>query len=235
MKKERLLKVVWLLLVTLQLGLVQSVFAAEDNPDPLEGINRATHGFNEGIDRLLVKPVAKGYKQGVPEVLQQGVGHFFGNLEEIDNTANNLLQAKIKQALVSLGRLLINSTVGLGGLLDPATDIGLRAYPEDFGQTFRFWGIPPGPYLVMPFLGPSTVTDALGRPLDSRLDPLRYYKPVAHRNILLGVELLDLRAELLSAEGIVFGDRYVFYRDAYLQRRHYLTNDGRVIDEFDDF
>lgn len=87
----------------------------------------------------------------------------------------------------------------------------------------------------MPFLGPSTVTDALGRPLDSRLDPLRYYKPVAHRNIVLGVELLDLRAELLSAEGIVFGDRYVFYRDAYLQRRHYLTNDGRVIDEFDDF
>jgi phospholipid-binding lipoprotein MlaA len=205
------------------------------NPDPLEGLNRVTHRFNDVTDRVLLKPVAKGYKKVVPDQVQFRVGRFFANLDEISNATNNALQGKFTYGATSLGRFALNSTIGLGGLFDPAVGFGLPAHAEDFGQTFRVWGIPMGPYLVIPFLGPSTFTDALGRPFDSRLGPLRGYHPVNHRNVLYGVNLVDGRASILSAESMVFGDRYLFYRDAYLQRREFLANDGQVQDGFDDF
>jgi phospholipid-binding lipoprotein MlaA len=205
------------------------------NPDPWEGVNRVTHKFNDVTDRILLKPVAKGYKKVVPDQVQFRVGRFFSNLDEISNATNNVLQGKFKYGATSLGRFVLNSTIGVVGLFDPAADFGLAAHEEDFGQTFRVWGIPKGPYLVIPFLGPSTVTDTVARPFDSRLGPLRYYYPVDHRNILYGINLIDARASFLSAESAVFGDRYLFYREAYLQRRDYLANDGQVKDDFDDF
>jgi phospholipid-binding lipoprotein MlaA len=134
-----------------------------------------------------------------------------------------------------MGRLLLNTTMGLGGLLDPASTVGLTRHNEDFGQTLQVWGIPKGPYLVLPLLGPSTLTDFLSRPIDSQTDPLLYYRPTRDRNALLGINLIDIRSDFLSAESMVFGDRYVFFRDAYLQRREYLTLDGQVVDDFDDF
>ncbi|MEX2327201.1 MAG: MlaA family lipoprotein, partial [Pseudomonadales bacterium] len=135
---------------------------------------------------------------------------------------------------IDLVRIGINSTMGLGGLFDPASNVGLARHNEDFGQTFSVWGAPRGPYLVLPFLGPSTLTDAIGRPFDSALDPVRYYHPVDHRNTLFALDQVRGRAQLLSAEQAVFGDKYLFYRDAYLQRRNYLINDGRVKQDFDD-
>ncbi len=129
---------------------------------------------------------------------------------------------------------MINSTIGVGGLFDPASSMGLTDHAEDFGQTLGVWGVPRGAYVVIPMLGPSTVRDMFGRPVDSRLSPLRYYHPVDHRNTLLGLELINTRANLLSADGVVFGDKYLFYRDAYLQRREFLEKDGKVEDPFDD-
>ncbi|MDA9298663.1 VacJ family lipoprotein [Pseudomonadales bacterium] len=229
------MKLAWLGVVALQCVLVQSVYAEAENPDPWESVNRITHGFNDGIDRAVLKPVAKGYKNVVPGGVRRIIGRFFSNLDEFGNVANNLLQGKAKYAVGSAGRLLINTTVGLGGLLDPATDMGLLAHPEDFSQTFRVWGVPNGPYLVIPLLGPSTVTDAASLPLDGLLGPLRDYHPVRHRNTLRGVALIDGRASVLGAESVLFGDRYIFFRDAYLQRQNYLAKDGQVVDEFDDF
>lgn len=216
-----------------------SVFARaeeqEPNVDPWQGINQQTFAVNEGLDRILVKPVARTYTTVVPGFARQGVNNFFSNVGDVSNGVNNLLQGKPLRALSDLGRIVINSTLGLGGLFDPASGIGLRKHNESFGQTLSVWGVPKGPYVVMPFLGPSTLTDAIARPLEATLDPVRYLYPVDHRNTLLGVRLLDQRAGLLAAESVVFGDRYLFLRDAYLQRREFLVNDGQVEDDFDDF
>ena len=148
---------------------------------------------------------------------------------------NNLLQGKPVRAVSDLGRIVINTSLGLGGLFDPASGLGLKKHNESFGQTLSVWGVPQGPYLVLPFLGPSTVTDMLARPFDSALDPVRRLYPVDHRNRLLGIKRIDQRADLLAAESVVFGDRYIFLRDAYLQRRNFNVKDGEVEDEFDDF
>ena len=203
--------------------------------DPLGGINRVSQSFNDSADRWLLRPVAKGYSKVVPGPVKKGVGNFFSNLEDVNNSVNNLLQGKPKQSLTDFLRLLINSTLGLAGLFDPASQMGLVKHEESFGQTLSVWGLPKGPYLVVPFLGPSTLTDIITRPLDSALDPLRFLHPVDHRNTLFGVRAIDVREGYLAADDVVFGDRYVFFREAYLQRRDYLVKDGEVIDEFDDF
>ncbi|MCB1646324.1 MAG: VacJ family lipoprotein [Pseudomonadales bacterium] len=208
---------------------------AADNPDPWEKMNRVTHQFNDVADRVVLKPLARGYQKITPDPVEQSVGNFFSNLLEVRNIVNNLLQGKLLDALSDTGRLVINTTLGAGGLFDPAQSLGLEKHNEDFGQTLRTWGVPQGPYLVLPFLGPSTLTDAIGRPANSYLDPVRYLHPVDHRNVLMGVEIIDQRAGLLSAESVVFGDQYIFFRDAYLQRRDYLAKDGEVVDDFDDF
>lgn len=209
---------------------------ADVDPDPWQGLNRAIHEFNETADKYFLKPVARGYDKVTPNFVRRGVGNFFSNLDDVDNLVNNLLQGKVGAGASDLARLVVNTTIGLGGILDPASSMGLEKHEEDFGQTFSVWGLPRGPYLVIPFLGPSTVTDALGRPVNSVLDPLIYLHPVDHRNRLIFTRVVDDRATLLSAERAVFGDRYIFIRDAYLQRRDYLINDGEVDDPFaDDF
>ncbi|MEX0942153.1 MAG: VacJ family lipoprotein [Pseudomonadales bacterium] len=222
-----------LFFILMMLGFPALAEQATD-PDPWQGLNKKVHEFNEVADRYVMKPVARGYKAVMPKFARTGVQNFFANLGDLNNAANNFLQGKVGDGLIDLVRIGINSTMGLGGLFDPASNVGLARHNEDFGQTFSVWGAPRGPYLVLPFLGPSTLTDAIGRPFDSALDPVRYYHPVDHRNTLFALDQVRGRAQLLSAEQAVFGDKYLFYRDAYLQRRNYLINDGRVKQDFDD-
>lgn len=208
----------------------------EADIDPWQGYNRAVYGFNATIDRAVLKPVAKGYQTVTPRPARSAIDNFFSNLDDIDNAVNNLLQGKPGQSVSDITRFLVNSTLGVGGLLDPASEIGLEKHQEDFGQTLRVWGFPEGPYFIVPFMGPSTVTATLGRPVGSALDPVRYYHPVDHRNVLLGLRFIDEREGLLASERLISGDEYIFVRDAYLQRREYLINDGQVSDPFaDDF
>ena len=206
------------------------------NEDPLEKFNRKVHGFNDCVDTRLVRPAAKAYKKVLPAPVRYSVGNFFGNLADVGDFINNALQGKPKQAIGDLGRVLINSSIGIGGLFDPASRMGLVDHDEDFSQTLAVWGVPRGPYIVIPGLGPGNVRDIFGRVGNGRVDPLRYYYPVAHRNSLYAVKLLDTRATLLTVDGAVFGDKYIFYRDAYQQRREFLEKDGQVDDPFgDDF
>jgi phospholipid-binding lipoprotein MlaA len=219
---------VWLLVTA------SPAHAEEKNPDPWMGLNQVTFKVNDAVDRVLIRPVARGYEKFVPSFLRKCVGNFFGNLDDIDNSVNNVLQGKVGAGIADLFRVGVNTTVGLGGVLDPASAMGFAKHNEDFGQTLSVWGVPRGPYLVLPMMGPSTLTDAVGRPVDNLLDPLRELHPVDHRNRLFALELVHRRASVLAAEKVVFGDRYIFIRDAYLQRREYLINDGKVEDSFDD-
>lgn len=204
-------------------------------PDPLIKINRVTSKFNNFFDRILLRPVAKTYVTVVPRFLRSRVASFFNNLSDVNSSLNSFLQGKPKDGFRDLGRLAINSTIGIGGLFNPAGAIGLPDHEEDFGQTFAVWGIPRGPYLVLPFLGPSTLEDAIGTPLNGLADPLRYLYPIDTRNQLFLTRIVDERAALLPAESAVFGNKYIFYRDAYLQHRNYLIHDGKVKDTFGNF
>lgn len=208
---------------------------AEPNPDPLIKVNQVVFKFNHFFDRLLLRPVAKVYVTIVPRFARSSVSRFFDNLGDINSSLNSFLQGKPKDGLSDLGRLAINTTIGVGGLLDPATKFGLAKHGEDFGQTFAVWGIPRGPYLVLPFFGPSTIEDAVGSPFNAYADPLRLLYPVGDRNSLYATRIVDQRAALLRVESAMFGNQYIFIRDAYLQRRNFLIHDGKVKDTFDDF
>lgn len=220
-----------LLLILAQSFLMSASFA---NEDPYEGFNRKIHNFNDFADRRVIRPVAVGYDKVMPNPAKTVVSNFFGNLIDMGDGFNNLLQGKPAKAANDAARVLVNSTIGIGGLFNPASRMGLVDHDEDFSQTLAVWGVPSGPYIVLPFLGPSTIRDAFGRSLDSRLDPLRYYHPVSHRNSLYGFSVIHTRSQLLAADAVVFGDTYIFYRDAYLQRRDFLINDGVIDDPFDD-
>lgn len=205
----------------------------EKNPDPWERFNRRMHRFNDVADRFMVRPIAKVYRK-VPKPIKRSAGNVFGNVRDVGDGVNNILQGKIKNGLSDFLRVTINTTIGLGGLFDPASRMGLNDHQEDFGQTLASWGMPPGPYVVLPFLGPTTLRDAVSRPMDTSLDAVRFLEPVAHRNSVYGLRLVHGRSELLAVEGVMFGDRYLFIRNAYLQRREFLVNDGEVDDPFGD-
>ena len=204
--------------------------------DPLESINRKVFVFNDGLDRFLLKPAAKSYRFVTPDPVEDGISNFFSNVGEVGNVANDVLQGKGKQAGKDSARFVINLVLGLGGLVDVASDMGIKKSDgEDFSQTLATWGVPRGPYLVVPFLGPSTVRDAGSRVVDSFTSPVRYIDDVSARNTLVGLDLLDTRASLLDAEELLKGDKYLLIRDIYLQRRDYLESDGAVEDDFGDF
>lgn len=203
------------------------------NPDPWQGFNRAMFSFNDRIDRWLLKPLTKGYKAIMPDPLETGVANIFSNVLEVPNVINGVLQGDFKGAGHDTGRLLVNTTLGIGGLLDVAKHMNLPADErEDFGQTLAVWGVGQGPYLVLPFLGPSTVRDGLGRPIDWYTDPITYIDHVPTSNTVRGLSLLNIRAQLLPLEKNITGDKYIFIRDVYLQRRDYLINNGKVDDGF---
>ncbi|GAB2879389.1 VacJ family lipoprotein [Microbulbifer echini] len=197
--------------------------------DPWEGFNRAIFSFNDGADRYVLKPAAVSYRQITPIFMQQGVSNFFSNLGEVSNTFNGVLQGNLGQAGNDAGRLLINTTIGIAGLFDVAKHMGLeRGDGEDFGQTLAVWGVPSGPYLVLPLLGPSTVRDTPARVVDYYTNPLSYVDHDATRYTLKATDIIQSRASLLKAESLLQGDRYVLLRDAYLQRRDFLIVNGEV-------
>jgi len=211
--------------------LLLSGCATNGNPrDPLEPMNRVVYKFNDGFDKAIARPVAEGYRTAVPQIIRTGVTNFFSNLEDVWILVNNVLQGKPKDALDDLARVTINTSVGLFGVMDWASEAGLPKHNEDFGQTLGRWGVGSGPYLVLPFFGPSDVRDALAWGLvDTQADLLHQVQNVPTRNELLLLRLINLRANLLDATRIVEEaaiDPYSFMRDAYLQRRQNLVYDG---------
>jgi phospholipid-binding lipoprotein MlaA len=198
--------------------------------DPLEPINRAVFSFNEVFDDVLMKPVAKGYRAVFPEIVRAGVTNFFSNIDDVWIAANNLLQGKPENGLQDVMRVAINTVFGLGGLIDVASDAGLDKHNEDFGQTFGRWGVGSGPYIVLPFFGPSTVRDGIALfGLDYQVDPVWNINDVAARNTLYSVRAVDRRTNALDAVQAMEEaalDKYRFVRDSYLQRRRSLIYDG---------
>ncbi|MHB0852865.1 MlaA family lipoprotein [Stutzerimonas nitrititolerans] len=217
------------LLAVVALG-ASSLHAAEE--DPWEGVNRAVFRFNDTVDTYSLKPLAKGYQKVTPDVIETGIGNVFSNLGDVVVLANDLLQGKIRNAGIDTSRILFNTTFGVLGFFDVATRMGLPKNDEDLGQTLGVWGLGNGPYVVLPLLGPSTLRDAGGRVGDSFLSPYRYINGVPVRNTTLGVDVVDTRASLLSAEKMITGDKYIFIRNAYLQNREFRTRDGQVEDDF---
>lgn len=200
-----------------------------NNPaDPLESFNRGVYKFNDTLDKAVAKPVAQGYSKVMPETGKTMVTNFFSNLDDVVVTANDLLQLKLKQGFSDGMRFLINSTVGVGGLVDVAS-MRLEKHDEDFGQTLGYWGVGNGPYLVLPLLGPSTLRDGVGLYVDSRPSKIRRVKHMRTRNQLVVTKAINRRAQLLDQEKVLDEaaiDRYEFMRDAYLLRRKSQVYDG---------
>lgn len=207
-----------------------SACATSGNPrDPLEGFNRAMFSFNDAVDKAAIKPAATVYQKITPSPVQTGIGNFFGNLGDAWTAVNQFLQGKVKEGFSDVMRFAFNSTFGLGGVLDIASEAGIPKHKEDFGQTLGKWGVKSGPYLVLPVFGPSTFRDSLAFGLDMKADPWGYKKPVYLRNSGTALRLLDQRASLLDAGNLMEEaalDRYSFVRDAYLQRRQSIIYDG---------
>jgi len=204
-----------------------SVKAAKTN-DPLESINRPIFHFNTVIDKSILKPTAKAYQKVVPNVVQTGVGNFFGNIKDVSTLINNVLQFKFKDASTDLARVAFNTTIGLGGVLDVASGMGLQKNSEDFGQTLGVWGVPSGPYLVLPLFGPGSFRDSPASFVP--LNAWGYVEHVPTRNVGYGTEIVNDRVQLFEYETIVTGDDYIFVRDAYVGLRQQAVNDG-VVDE----
>lgn len=204
---------------------------ATNNPrDPLEPLNRSVFAFNDTVDKYALKPVATAYKKVLPSFVQTGVHNFFGNLTDAWSAVNNLLQGKGQAGMQDVTRFALNSTFGLVGVLDIASQAGLPKHNEDLGQTLGYWGVPSGPYLVLPILGSSTLRDTAALPGDWYGDLWTHKRPANVRNIGTVVKAVDLRATYLDASDLVEGaalDRYEFIRDGYLQRREGQVSDGR--------
>jgi phospholipid-binding lipoprotein MlaA len=234
--------ILWLTAIIFSFTLGGCATVATDPRDPWEGFNRGMQGFNDTLDDYAMKPIAKGYRWITPDFIDIGITNFFDNIRDIRVTINDLLQLKFKQGAMDTGRFLVNSTVGIAGFIDVATMIDLPKHDEDFDQTLGYWGVPTGPYLVLPFFGPSSPRGTVGLAGDAAMNPLTY-------SFLIGgnianwaafgaytVDVIDRRANVLTEEKIATEaalDRYEFFRDSYFQRRKYLINDGEIDD--DDF
>lgn len=210
-------------------GCASTQVAQDTHPeDPWEGFNRKVFAFNDVLDRYALKPVAKGYRAITPGPVETGVGNFFSNLGEVRTALNSVLQGKPANAGLATSRFLINSTVGFGGLFDPATRMEIAADEEDFGQTLAVWGWEDSRYLVLPFFGPSTLRDTTGLPADMASYPVTYVEDDSVKISLTALNAIDTRAGLLDREELISGDRYRFIRDAYLQNRQFKVSDGEL-------
>jgi phospholipid-binding lipoprotein MlaA len=199
--------------------------------DPWEGLNRTVYKFNDTIDQYALKPVAQGYVKVTPQPVRDSVTNFFANIGDVYNAANNFLQLKITDGVEDIMRIVINTVFGLGGLFDVATIAKLPKHNQDFGLTLGHYGVPPGPYLVLPLFGPSTVRDGAALVPNYFINPLTYVEPAGLSWGLYGLNVVSTRANLLGASDLLEGaaiDRYSFIRNAYLQRRRYLLSDGRA-------
>jgi phospholipid-binding lipoprotein MlaA len=208
-----------------------SVEGERDPRDPWEGFNRGVYRFNETFDEYVAQPVARAYVAVLHQEIRTRVSNFFSNIQDLLIGANNFLQGKFEDGVNDWARFAFNSTIGLFGIHDVASDFpGLEKHNEDFGQTLGRWGAGSGPYLILPFLGSSTVRDAAGTAVDWAVQPVGEVRPIELRNTLYGLYFVDTRAQLLEASRILEEaalDKYVFQRDAYLQRRRSLIYDGR--------
>ena len=227
----------WLLLVV---ALLLQACASVKNPDPrdpLESFNRTVFGFNEAVDRAVLKPVATVYRDATPGWLQSGVGNFFNNLEDVWSVVNNALQLRAQDTGDSLGRVMVNTTLGLLGVVDVAGDLNIERHPANFGLTLGRWGVGAGPYIVLPLLGPSSLRDAVALPVDNYGSLRAKVEDEATRNTLLALDIVDTRASFLQAEQVVNGaalDKYSFLRDASIQRRRNQVYDGNPPEEAQD-
>ena len=191
--------------------------------------------WNDYFDQLVVKPTAFAYTTFLPRFMRQGISNFFSNVDDINVLANDIIQLKFAAAAGDSGRLLVNSTVGVGGFLDVASSVGLRKNEEDFGQTLAAWGLGSGPYVMLAVFGASTVRDSFGLVIDTVFNPLQL---IEDRSLILGLFLLDetdSRSDVIALDELITGNRYLFIREAYLQRREYLINDGMLDEPFGDF
>ncbi len=231
--RSKLLTLVTVVMITLMSGC-----ATVDNNDPLEAINRGVYKFNDVSDKAVFKPIAGAYKAVIPSPVRTGVSNFFANLGTFVTAINQALQFKFNKAAESAGRFVINSTVGIAGLFDVASTQGIPRYKEDLGQTLGYWGVGNGAYLVLPFIGPSTIRDTTGLVAESMtIDPLMYVDDPAARNALIGTMFISKRAEMLPGSDLLDEaalDPYSFMRDAYLQRRANQVADGVVTSKLND-
>lgn len=215
-----------------------SLALAESSPsDPFEKINRASFWVTDQADRFVIRPVTMGYTKVTPNWVEDRVRNFFDNLGEVTSVANGLMQLKFKVAGRSAGRFLINSSVGVGGFFDVAKKWGIYRQAEDFGQTLGHWGVPSGPYLFIPLLGPSSARDAVALFADSPWRAIPYINHVPTRNSALGFQIIDSRGRLLEYEALIMGDKYTFMREFYLHHRIKQVADGvpDFVFEEDDF
>lgn len=230
---------IWMRLsAALTLAFVLGGCATSGNPkDPIEGFNRAMFAFNDGLDKAVIKPVAQGYEAALPQTARNGVANFFGNISDAFIGVNNVLQGKMPEAINDFGRVMVNTTIGVLGFMDIATDLGVEKHDEDFGQTFGRWGVGSGAYVVLPVFGPRTVRDTVGLVADIHVDPVGNVGDVPARNTLLATRLISDRTALLPADKVIEEaalDKYSYIRDGYLQRRRSLIYDGappRIDDE----
>lgn len=212
------------------LALAGCATAPSSRVDPFEPVNRALYAVHEPIDANVVRPAIQAYVDHVPRFVRAPVSNFFNNIDDLFSGLNGVLQGKVEKASHDFGRVIVNSFIGLGGLIDVASDAGIPRGEEDFGQTFGHWGFPQGPYLFVPLFGPTTVRDGTGWVLRGYLTPVGLIDNVPVRNSVWGVGYVDLRAQALETQSLVDKaalDPYTFIRRSYLQRREYLTYDGR--------
>ena len=221
-----------LLIVSL---LVLSFSAKSQDYDPWMRLNKHFFSVNDYFDQLLVRPVALTYTNVTPRFFQVGVGNVFDNLQDVNVAINDFLQFKIEDGLSDSGRIIVNSTVGIGGILDVATSMGLYRNEEDFGQTLGVWGFDAGPYVFLPVFGASNFRDSVGMIVDALFNPIRYIENIESRYTVYLADELDFRSSLLAYDELIIGDRYLFVREAYIQNREYVVNDGKVTNEFGDF
>ena len=208
--------------------------------DPFEEINREVWTFNEGVDNRIARPVAEFYDDAVPKSIQSSITNFFSNLDEIDNSINQLLQGKPVAAGNDFARFLVNTTFGFLGFFDVASIMGLEEHDEDFGQTLGVWGVPTGPYLMLPFYGPSSPRDLVGRPISGVLSGTFSIEESDVRLSITALDALETRARLLDVESLIVGDKYTFIKNSYLQYSEFELQDGEEIkddftDDMDDF
>lgn len=222
-----MLRIILLFSITLLAGCAGK---STNKDDPWEGWNRGVYKFNKAVDSAIARPIAVGYKAVTPDIVEEGVSNIFANLEDVPTMLNNLLQGKIGDSFSDLGRVLINTTIGIGGIWDPASKMGLDKHDEDFGQTLGAWGVGSGPYVMLPILGPSTLRDTPALFVDSEMDPINQIDHIRTRNSVKFLELIDRRASLLALEEQLKDviDEYAFVRDIYLQNRRFKVLDGDI-------
>ena len=229
---SKVLRLLGTLVFALTLSALAGCATTANNPrDPFEGFNRAMFSFNDTLDGAIIKPVAQGYQSVLPPVIRAGVSNFFSNVDDLWQAFNNAFQGKIDEALQDVMRFSVNSVMGIGGVLDIASDMGLQKHNEDFGQTLGKWGLGSGPYLVLPFFGPSSLRDGGGLLVDWHYDPVFRVSNVPSRNILITVRAIDARADLLGTTDVLEQaalDKYTFVRDAFFQYRRSQIYDGNA-------